>query len=198
MKKRAFKRWFIQGLAIILPVVMTFIILYYAIVYTDAALWTLWEHLPWETYKPTFPGLGLMIVILVTTLIGALAESFIINKVISAFHTTMTRLPLIKNIYSIILQIVQGVLGKNSYSKAVIIEYPKEGIFTVAFKTSQAPASLSSKIGDETMINIFVPTTPNPTSGFYLMVPESKVIETDIDPEDAVKLIMSAGMVTDK
>lgn len=195
------KRWLIQGLVITLPVLVTVIVFYYTIIYTDALLWFCWDLIPWDLFpwdipKPTFPGLGLIVVATVVIFIGATTESYIITKAISLFNSLMSKLPFIKNIYSTAVKVAQSTLGNyDAFSSVVMIEYPRKGVYSLAFKTSKnEKLSLQKK---EEFINVFLPTTPNPTSGFYLMVASAEVIETDIDPEQAFKLIISAGIVSE-
>jgi len=106
----------------------------------------------------------------------------------------MSKLPVIRTIYSTVHKIVESTLGhNNSFSKVVLIEYPRKGIYSLAFKTSET--NLVCKTTGKKLINIFLPTTPNPTSGFYLMIPEDEINYTDLAPEEAFKQIISAGMV---
>lgn len=191
------KRWLLQGIVVILPLVVTITCLYYLIVYTDAALWFVCKLLPISIPQLPFPGLGLAIATLVLIIIGALTESYLITKGIALFNYVMSKLPIIRPIYSTVLKIVENTIGhNNSFSKAVMIEYPRQGMYSLAFKTSDSHITCT-KTGEK-LANIFIPTTPNPTSGFYLLVPESQIIPTELDPEEAFKLIISAGMVQGK
>ncbi len=194
------KRWLLQGLVLTLPIIVTVIVFYYTIIYTDAILWFFWDLLPWDllpwdVVKPKFPGLGLLVVTTLVIFIGAITESFVIKKVVDLFNLLMSKLPFIRNVYSTVLKVAESTLGNYSaFSSAVMIEYPRKGVYSLAFKTSDNK-ELSDSLGQE-FVNIFLPTTPNPTSGFYLIVPKNEVIETDINPELAFKLIISAGIVS--
>lgn len=194
------KRWLLQGIAVALPIVITVVILYYSVIYADSIFWFIWDMLPWdllpwEVSKPHFPGVGLIVVVSLLTILGFLTESWLINKGFNIFNLIMSKLPFIRNIYSTALKVVQSTVGNtNNFSSVVLIEFPMEGIHAVAFKTSKSSEVIKDATGKE-LINIFLPTTPNPTSGFYLMVPEDKIIETDITTEEAFKLIISAGIV---
>lgn len=200
MKKNLFlKRWLLQGTIVALPVVVTAIVFYYLIIYTDQALWFLWDLLPWdiipyEINTPKFPGLGLLVVTGLLVFLGAMTENYLITRLLKLFNFCMSKVPVVRGIYSTVLKMAQSTLGSyENFSKVVIIEYPRKGVFTLAFKTSDC--SISSKIDDRKYVNVFFPTTPNPTSGFYLILPEEDVIETDLAPEEAFKLIVSAGIV---
>jgi uncharacterized membrane protein len=107
----------------------------------------------------------------------------------------MSKLPFIRNIYTTVLKVAQSTLGNyEAFSSVVMIEYPRKGIYSLAFKTSKNEQF--SEDTNKEYINVFLPTTPNPTSGFYLIVPKDEAIETDINPEEAFKLIISAGIVS--
>lgn len=185
------KRWFFQGLVVMLPIIITTVCLYYGIIYTDAVLWWLWDLVPWEVAKPNFPGLGLLVVGIGTILIGMLTESWLVNSFIGYFNLLMSKLPVIRNIYTTVSQVAQSTLGGyENFTDVVMVEYPRKGVYSLAFKTSE-----SEIMGEDKYINVFLPTTPNPTSGFYLIVPADEVKKTELSPEQAFKLIISAGIV---
>lgn len=191
------KRWLLQGIVVILPLLITAISLYYLIVYTDAALWFVCNLLSLGLPKPIFPGVGLLVATGVLIAIGALTESYLITKGIALFNFVMSKLPVIRVIYSTVHKIVESTLGHNSsFSKAVLVEYPREGMYSIAFKTSNS--SLVCQKTGKKLVNLFLPTTPNPTSGFYLLLPEDQIYPTNLEPEEAFKLIISAGMVQAK
>jgi len=197
MKKQWFiKRWFLQGLVLILPIIITAVVLYYGVIYADTVLWFLWDLFPWAVEKPLlFPGLGLIVVISLTIIVGALTESFLVSRVVDLFNKLMSKLPIIRSIYSTVLKVSQSTFGNaSSFSQVILIEH--NGKFCMAFKTSETSSEICDKVGHK-LINIFLPTTPNPTSGFYLMVPEHMVTTLDLEPEAAFKLIISAGIVKD-
>jgi uncharacterized membrane protein len=171
MKKPWFiKRWLLQGLVLTLPVIVTIVVFYYLIIYTDAILWVLWDLLPWDLLpwdfaKPKFPGLGLLVVTSLVIFIGAITESFVIGRVVELFNKLMSKLPFIRNIYTTVLKVAQSTLGNyEAFSSVVMIEYPRKGIYSLAFKTSKNEQF--SEDTNKEYINVFLPTTPNPTSGF--------------------------------
>jgi len=184
-----------------LPVIATIVVFYYTIIYADAALWFLWDLFPWDLLpwgvnKPSFPGLGLLLVTALLILLGALTESWLVTRVMKTFNNLIEKLPVVRNVYTTVLKVAQSTLGGyENFSKVILIEYPRRGIYTLGFKTSECTKELNDKVGDRKLINVFVPTTPNPTSGFYLILPEDEVIETDLKAEEAFKLIVSAGIV---
>jgi len=200
-KSLSLKRWFLQGTVVTLPLLITLITIYYGIIYTDAVLWFVWDLLPWDLLpwviaKPNFPGLGLVVFTAILIFIGFLAESFIVSKLIKLFNWLMSKLPIIRNIYTTVHKVVQSLFNsKASFTSVILVEYPRKDVFAIAFKTSNS-LELFCKKTNQKLINIFLPTTPNPTSGYYLLIPEKDIIELDITTEQAFKLIISAGIVS--
>lgn len=191
------RRWFIQGLILLLPGVVTAVVLYYGIIYADMALGFLWSLLPFTSADTTFffPGLGVIVVAALTIVVGALTEWFVVSKVVDLFNNLMSKVPIIRSIYSTVLKVAQNTLGNmENFSEVVLLEHNDK--YCIAFKTSETSEAISEKLGQR-MINVFLPTTPNPTSGFYIIVPESRVTPLDIEAEAAFKLIISAGIVKD-
>jgi len=189
------KRWFLQGLVISLPILITAIVFFYCISYTDIILAFAANLLPASFPKPIFPGMGLILVTALLIIIGALTETYLINKIVLLFNYIMSKLPFIRNIYTTALKVVQSFFGgAGKFSKVVLIEYPFKGSYALAFKTGDASAEFNTLTG-EPMANIFLPTTPNPTSGLYLLVPINTIKETNLHPEEAFKIILSAGIV---
>lgn len=199
MQKHWFlKRWFIQGLVVSLPIVITAVIFYYCISYTDRFLLFTANLLPTNLPKPVFPGMGLIIFSILLILLGAITENFLIKKLVQVFNYLISKLPFIRNVYPSVLKVVQNILGNyGKYSKVLLIEYPKEGFYVVGFKTNEASEYVCKLIGQK-MISVFIPTTPSPAGGMYLIVPANKIIETDLKPDEAFKLILSAGIIDDK
>ena len=184
------KRWFLQGLVITTPLILTFTLLFYSVVYVDDALITILNFLPESIAKLHFPGLGVLVVLLLTTIVGSIAESWMMHKAVSAFNSIMSKLPVIRSVYQTISKIIKGLLGdKEGIQTAVMIEYPRKGMYSLAFKTG------STEIKGRKLVTLFLPTTPNPTSGFYLMLPEDQVVDVDLTREQAFKQIVSAGMI---
>jgi len=192
------KRWFLQGLIITLPISVTVTLLYYLVVKTDAFLSYVWGLLPWALPAWMSPWIGVLFVAAILIGVGALTESWLVGKCWALFNKLMSMLPIVRTIYNTIHKVVESVFGSNSnLSKTVLIEFPRPGIYALAFKTSTGSPALTQALGQK-VSNIFLPTTPNPTSGFYLVVPDDQIIETSLKPDEAFKLIISAGIVQDK
>lgn len=153
-----------------------------------------------ESYLPfAIPGMGLLIAILGLTLLGALAANIFGRTLLDIGERIVNSVPLIRNIYSALKQIVETVFQgqQNSFKEVVLVEYPMAGSYAVAFVASEGRGQIRDIAGQGgDAIGVFIPTTPNPTSGFLLFVPRSRVYPLDLSVEEAAKLIISFGMVT--
>jgi len=148
------------------------------------------QFLPYE-----IPGLELLIALVFFIILGSITSTLFGRTIVSYFDTLIRRIPLAGNIYTAIKQITETFSKTDSESqKVVMFEYPRKGINAIGFMTGTAKGEIRDKAGIE-MVNVFVPTTPNPTSGFLLFIPKDDVIILDMKYEDAIKLIVSAGMV---
>ena len=151
-----------------------------------------------ETYLPfALPGLGLVILVLSLMLIGALTAGFFGRLWLRFSEQMLARMPVIRNVYSAVKQILETVLAQqsNAFREAVLVEYPRRGMWVIAFITGRTEGEVQN-ITEEECINIFVPTTPNPTSGFLLFVPRNDLIHLHMTVEEAIKMVISGGIVT--
>ena len=151
-----------------------------------------------ETYLPfSIPGIGLLLALIGLTLIGALTAGMLGRALNSLLEGILNRLPVIRSLYGAIKQIMETVLANKSsaFRECVLIEYPRRGIWTIGFITGTTRGEVQEKTAED-MINVFVPTTPNPTSGFLLFVPVRDVIRLRMPIEDGLKLVVSGGIVT--
>ena len=151
-----------------------------------------------ESYLPIqIPGLGLVLTILTLTVIGWLAAGLMGRWVVRMTENLMALMPVISNIYGAIKQIMETVLSQksNSFRYVVLFEYPRKGIWTMGFVTGTTKGEVQNVI-DKEMINVFVPTTPNPTSGFLLFVPKRDLHYLSMSPEEGFKMLVSTGIVT--
>lgn len=151
---------------------------------------------PYLPFELGLPGIGVIVLVIVITLIGAFTAGLVGRWVVRQGERVLDRMPVIRSLYKMTKQIFQTVLQNqsNAFRQAVLIEYPRRGAWAIAFLTADTQGELSEKLGQD-MVNVFLPTTPNPTSGFLLMVPRSDIRVLDMSVEDAVKLIISAGIV---
>jgi uncharacterized membrane protein len=198
-------RWlrnrFLTGLVVAAPIGITVWLIYTFISFVDQVIKPLIpaRYNP-ETYLPfAIPGMGVLIAVLGLTLLGALAANFFGRTLIDIGERIVNGVPLIRNIYSALKQIVETVFQgqQNSFKEVVLVEYPMAGSYAVAFVASEGRGVIKQTVGQgEPVIGVFIPTTPNPTSGFLLFIPRSKAVALDLTVEEAAKLIISFGMVT--
>ncbi len=142
-------------------------------------------------------GIGVVVFVVVTVLVGWLAKGLIGRSLLRGAEALVVSIPVVRSIYSGVKQIAETVLSDvdTSFDKACLIEYPRKGIWAIAFISTQTRGEVRDKVPDSDMLSVFVPTTPNPTSGFLLFFPREDVIELDMSVEQAAKLVISAGLV---
>jgi uncharacterized membrane protein len=147
---------------------------------------------------PQVPFIGALFTLLVILLMGVIARHFFGTEFVRAWERLLARVPVARNIYGGVKQLFEAIFTRNQqsqFNRVVLIEYPRKGIYAIAFTTGPARGPVQEATARR-MINCFLPTTPNPTSGFYLLVPDDEVVEVALSVEEAFKLIMSAGMVS--
>lgn len=185
-----FRRKMLTGLVIILPTVVTGYVFYWLFVSIDNILNPLLVKYPFLD----FPGFGFISVVLVILLVGVFAGNIIGRQIIEWVESLVRRIPLINRMYIGIKQISEVFLRheRTVFREAILIQYPRPGIYVVGFVTSTW--KVRNADGEErSLINIFLPTTPNPTSGLFLMVPKGETIPLDCSPDDALKMVISGG-----
>lgn len=190
---RRVRRSFLTGMIVIAPVGVTVVVLMWMFRTIDDILGNPLR----AALGVRIPGLGFVLLVVAVTLVGFAVRLAAGRQLLHWWNEALARFPLTGRIYSAMSQIVQSVVGEQTklFRRTVLVPYPTEGMWAVGFVTN-LQASVMSRIIGEPCVNVFVPTTPNPTSGFMLVVPQSKVKETDITIEDAMKLIISAGAVS--
>ena len=191
------RRYLIAGLLVWLPICVTLLVLKFLIGILDS----LFSLIP-NSYQPaqwahfSFPGVELVISLLILLFTGVLATNFFGRHMMNYVDKIIHRIPFIRTIYSATKQLTQSLFSSNSnaFRKVVLVQYPRQGCWSLAFLTGNASTEISKKIGVE-VLSIFIPTTPNPTSGFLLLLPKTDVIELDMSVDQALKLIISLGVV---
>lgn len=148
-------------------------------------------------YEIGIPGLGLIVLVVFITLVGAVTAGFLGRIVIRFSENMLNRMPVIRSVYGASKQILETVLKhqSNAFRQAVLVEYPRRGLWAIAFITGRTEGEVQNLIADD-LINVFLPTTPNPTSGFLLFVPKEDLIMLDMAVEEAIKMVISGGIVT--
>ena len=193
--KENLKRYFFAGLLVLLPLVVTVWLLGWIISFMDGLFDVLPAAVRPMTYIP-IPGLGAIITLSLVVVLGFLATSVFTRRVLRVWDSILVRIPIFRGIYTSVQKLAETVFSQEHDGRRVVLfEYPRRGIFTVGFATGYACGELA-KHSEERLVNIFVPTTPNPTAGFYLLVPEKDVVTLQMTPEDAFKLIVSGGMIS--
>jgi len=182
---------FIAGVVVLIPIGIT---LYLTLFFVKISSKILPKEINPNYYLPyNIPGLEILISILIITLIGWVSLSFLGKKIFDLFESVLNKIPILRTIYSAVGQLIETFTKtKTDKKNVVLIEYPRKGVWAVGFATKENTGEIKKKIGQE-LINVFVPTTPNPTSGFLLMFPKSEVIYLDMSFEEASKFIVSAG-----
>lgn len=195
------RNYFLTGLIVAAPVSITVYITWWFITLIDGWVkpFVPAAYLP-ETYLPfNVPGVGLVFAIAGLTILGALTANLFGRTIVSYGELMLNRMPIVRNVYRALKQIIETVLSQSqsSFQNAGLIEYPRKGIWSIVFISTVTKGEIEKKAPqDGGMLSVFLPTTPNPTSGFLLFVPKSDVIILDMSVEDAAKLVISAGLVS--
>ena len=182
---------FIAGVVVLIPIGIT---LYLTLFIINVSSKLIPKEINPNHYLPyNIPGLEILIAVLLITIIGWLSLSFIGKRLFNLFESVLNKIPIIRTIYSAVEQLIETFTKSKSDKKTVVlIEYPRKGVYAVGFATKENTGEIKKKAGKE-LINVFVPTTPNPTSGFLLMIPKKDLIYLDVSFEQASKFIVSAG-----
>ena len=182
---------FIAGVVVLIPIGIT---LYLTIFIINISSKLIPKEINPNHYLPyNIPGLEILIAVLLITIIGWISLSFIGKRLFNFFETILNKIPIIRTIYSAVEQLIETFTSSKSDKKTVVlVEYPRKGVYAVGFATKENTGEIRKKAGKE-LLNVFVPTTPNPTSGFLLMFPKDEVIFLDLTFEEASKFIVSAG-----
>ncbi len=193
------RAYFLAGVLVTAPLGLTGLLSWWFIDFVDEKITPLIpDRYNPETYLPFgIPGLGLLVLLIAVTLIGALTAGLIGRWLLQTGERVLNRMPVVRSIYSAIKQIFETVLAQqsNAFREAVLVEYPRRGIWAIGFITGTTKGEVQNLTEEET-VNIFLPTTPNPTSGFLLFVPKSDVVPLEMSVEEAVKMVISGGIVT--
>jgi len=194
-KKRSifasFRNYFITGVVVLIPIAIT---IYLTLFLISISSKILPEEINPNNYLPyEIPGLEILISLILITFIGWLSLSFIGKRLLTLFNNILKKIPILRTIYTAILQMTETFTKSDSGKKnVVLVEYPRKGTWAVGFATKENKGEIT-KQAKRDLINVFVPTTPNPTSGFLLMFPKEEVIYLDLTFEEASKFIVSAG-----
>ncbi|MDB5763782.1 MAG: hypothetical protein JWQ21_2777 [Herminiimonas sp.] len=192
------RKYFITGLLILVPLAITLWVLNLIIGTMDQSLLLLPEKWrPEAVFGFRIPGLGTILTLLIIFVTGVATRNFIGKKLVYAWELLLTRIPVVSSIYSSVKQVSDTLFSSsgNAFRKALLVQYPRQGSWTIAFLTGVPGGDVKNHLRGD-YVSIYVPTTPNPTSGFFLMVPRADTIELDMNVDEALKYIVSMGVVS--
>ena len=191
------RNYLISGLLFWIPLILTIIVIKFFLEFVDGLIPQ--EYFPEAVFnlETSIPGSGIILLFLIILITGIFVTNILGRRLVALWERLLNRIPGFRNIYNILKKVSDTVLNTSSQSfkKAFLIQYPSKGIWVIAFQSGDYRGEAESIIGEE-IINLFVPTTPNPTSGFFVLIPKKNAFELDISVEDAFKLVISAGVVT--
>lgn len=190
------KKYFITGLLIWIPLAITFWVLNLIVTTMDQTLLLLPESIrPHRWLGMHIPGLGLVLSLVVVLLTGLAAANIIGQRLVAMWEALLARIPVVKTIYNSVKQVSDTLFSSSgeAFRKALLVQYPRTGMWTIAFQTGLPAGEVAAHL-DGDYVSVYVPTTPNPTSGFFLMLPRAEVIELDMSVDAALKYVISMGV----
>jgi uncharacterized membrane protein len=191
------RKYLMAGVLVWLPLGVTVLVINFLINTFDQVLLLLPnEYRPDNLLGLHIPGFGLLMTLVVILSTGVIAANYFGERLVDIWEMLLGKIPLVRSIYSAVKQVTEAFVGsEQSFQKAYLMEYPRIGVWTIAFQTSTKMGEAQCKTGVRSLVNVFVPTTPNPTSGFFLMVPEKDLIPLEMTVEQALKMVISGGVV---
>ena len=191
------KRYLIAGLLVWVPLGITIWVLHFLVTSLDSILLVFPESArPEALFGYNIPGVGVLIAFVILLGTGVVAANFLGQRLIRAWEAVLTRIPFVKSIYSSVKQVSDTLLSDqgNAFRKALLVEFPHAGSWTIAFQTGSPASAVADQLDGE-HVSVYVPTTPNPTSGYFVIVPRARVHELDMTVDEALKYIISMGVV---
>jgi uncharacterized membrane protein len=191
------RRYFVAGLIVWIPLGVTIFIGRFIVLQMDKTLrFVPKEYLPETWLGFAIPGLGVLLTLLLVLMTGLLVANFVGRSMVGVWESLLERIPIVRSIYSAAKKFVEIVFSDSgqSFKKVLLIEYPRKGIYSLAFQTATNLGEVQERTG-EPVVCTFVPTTPNPTSGYIIIVPRKDIIELDMEVDEAFKMIVSLGVV---
>ena len=194
------RNYFLTGLIIVAPIAITAYLTWTFIGWVDSwvkpyipAIYNPDHYLPFAV-----PGFGLVTALVLITMIGFLTANLVGRSIVAFGESLLDRMPLVRSLYKGLKQIFQTVLAEqsSSFKQAGLIEYPRRGLWSIVFIATETKGEVDHRLPDEDSISVFLPTTPNPTSGFLLFVPRKDILILDMSVEEAAKMVISAGLVS--
>ncbi|MDA3808253.1 MAG: DUF502 domain-containing protein [Thiomicrorhabdus sp.] len=192
------KRYLIAGLLVWLPLGVTLAVIKFLVGLFDQSLLLLpHQYRPDVLLGVHIPGFGVLLSLTLILVTGVIVANFLGSRLVAIWESLLSRIPLVRSIYHAVKQISEAVLGsgEQTFQKVYLIQYPRTGLWTLAFQTGTSQGEAQKKTGMNGVVNLFVPTTPNPTSGFFIMASKNEVIELEMSVDDALKMVISGGVI---
>ncbi len=193
----AIRRWLLAGLLVLVPLAVTVWLLNWFIATLDQTL----EILPVSWHPDTLlgfhiPGFGVLLALAIVLSIGALATNFFGRKLVSWWDALLSRIPIVRSIYSSVKQVSDTLFSENgnAFRKALLVQWPREGVWTIAFQTGMPGGDVANHLQGD-YLSVYVPTTPNPTGGYFIMLPKADCIELKMSVDEALTYVISMGVV---
>jgi uncharacterized membrane protein len=192
-----FRKWLFSGLLVLAPLIITVWVLEWVVSSLDKTLQILpraWH--PDQLFGLHIPGLGVIFALLVVLIIGALASNFVGNKLVTWWHALLHRIPVVRSIYSGVKQVSDTLFSEkgNAFRQALLVQWPHQGMWTIGFLTGTPGGDLVNHLRGD-YLSVYVPTTPNPTGGYFVMVKKSDCIELDMSVDEALTYVISMGVI---
>jgi uncharacterized membrane protein len=194
----AVRRWLLAGLLVLVPLAITFWVLDWIVGTLDQTLQILPRHWhPDYLIGAHVPGFGVLLALAIVLLIGAVASNFFGRKLVGWWDSLLGRIPIVRSIYSSVKQVSDTLFSENgnAFRKAVLVQWPREGVWTIAFQTGTPGGDVVNHLGPD-YLSVYVPTTPNPTGGYFIMLKASDCIELNMSVDEALTYVISMGVVS--
>jgi uncharacterized membrane protein len=188
------RRYFLTGVLVLVPLAVTLYTMYFIFQITDGLLGSAVTR----SLGYRIPGVGIILTAMLCAVVGLIAQNFIGKRIIDGIDKSLEKIPVIRSLYNGVKQVAGVLIQKNrgEFKRVVMVEYPKEHSWTFGFVTGDFTVPLKShNFKEKQMATVYVPTTPNPTSGFLLIIEKSRIVDTEMDIEDAMKIVISGGLV---
>lgn len=197
--RKKIERYFLTGLVVLLPLVITLYLLFIIFKFADGLLGKYITQYLKDALGYYIPGIGLILTLLIVLLVGILARSVFLRRIVPAFEAWFSSLPLVRSIYPSSKQIVKFFLSnenKAMFKKVVLIEYPRKGLYSLGFVTNEGFDEAERRTGQNDLVTVLVPGAPGPFTGYFVFLPREEVIFLDMSIEDGIKMVVSAGILT--
>jgi uncharacterized membrane protein len=197
VKSKSLRSYLLAGLVVWLPILITMGVLRFIIDLLDNTLALIPKaYQPEQLFGVHIPGFGVILSLILLVSTGVIATNFLGQRLMSWGESLLSRIPLVRSIYNSVKQVINTILSTNSeaFRKVLLVEYPRKGIWSIGFQTGAVNPEISNKTNEE-MISLFIPTTPNPTSGFLILIPKHEAIELNMSIDEALKFIISLGVM---